>query len=245
MSHLTKIQKETAPQHVAIIMDGNGRWAEQQGKDRVFGHQNGAESVRNAIKAALQSGVRYLTLYTFSAENWQRPEEEVRALMQLLVELLVLESPKLNAECVRLGVIGQTHLLPESVQEKLHEALALTQYNDKLHLILALSYSARNEILQAVKSIAEAVAEKAINPADITEEMFAQNLSTVGIPDPDLLIRTSGEIRISNFLLWQMAYTEFYFTPVLWPSFTQEDFFEAILAYQHRQRRFGKTQQQI
>jgi undecaprenyl diphosphate synthase len=241
MSLLENIDKSRVPRHVAIIMDGNGRWAKSQGKERIFGHSHGVESVRAALQAATRSGVEYLTLYAFSTENWNRPKEEVDALMNLLVQTIVGELPELDQNQVRLHAIGDLEKLPVDCHSELNRAIAHTSEHSRVNLILALNYSARWEITHAVKQI---VAE-GIEAAAITDELFASKLSTAAFPDPELLIRTSGEERISNFLLWQIAYAELYFTETLWPDFREEDFFAAIVDFQSRERRFGKTSEQI
>lgn len=233
------------PNHVAIIMDGNGRWAKQKGEDRVFGHMNGVKSIRNVLKAAIEIDVKYLTLYAFSTENWDRPKEEVDALMNLLVKSLLEEVVELNKNGVKLNAIGDLEQLPENAQSLLKKSFDLTKDNTKITLTLALSYSARWEIMNAAKKIAEKVKSNSLNSDDIDEQLFSNELTTVGIPDPELLIRTSGELRISNFLLWQLAYAEFYFTEELWPDFDQESFYKAIASYQIRERRFGKISEQF
>ena len=232
------------PQHVAIIMDGNGRWAKQQGMKRIFGHRNAVEAVRAAITTAGELGVKYLSLYTFSEENWNRPQEEIDGLMELLVESIRKETPELNKNNVRLDSIGHTALLPPKVQDKLQECINNTKNNTGLTVLLALSYSGRWDILQAVKRYTVDSLKNNSAPA-LSPEVFEQYLSTAGIPHPDLLIRTGGEKRISNFLLWQMAYTEFYFCDILWPDFRKKDFLDAINEYNKRERRFGKTDDQI
>ena len=241
MSLLDQIDKTRVPRHVAIIMDGNGRWAKSQGKERIFGHSHGVESVRAALKAATLSGVEYLTLYAFSTENWNRPKEEVDALMNLLVHTIVGELPELDENQVRLHAIGDLDRLPEDCHSELNRAMDHTAGHKRVNLILALNYSARWEITNAVKQI---VAE-GIQAESITDDLFASKLSTAAFPDPELLIRTSGEERISNFLLWQIAYAELYFTDTLWPDFREEDFFAALVDFQSRERRFGKTSEQI
>ena len=233
------------PSHVAIIMDGNGRWAKLQGAARIFGHQNGVKSVKETVEAAAELGIKYLTLYAFSTENWNRPGDEVSALMELLVKTIHAETPTLNKNNIRLLTIGDTNSLPEKCVKQLNEAMAETSKNTGLSLVLALSYSAKWEIVNAVKQIAEEAKSGKLNPQDITEALFESKLSTKGIPNPELMIRTSGEHRISNFLVWQLAYAEFYFTDVLWPDFRKENFYEAIVNYQQRERRFGKTGEQI
>ncbi len=232
---------ERVPRHVAIIMDGNGRWARQQGKERIFGHFQGVESVRESVQASIELGIEYLTLYAFSTENWNRPQDEVNALMELLVDTILAEVPSLNERRIRIRFIGDRHLLPQKCIQTIEEAERLTMPNQQLQLILALSYSGRWEIAKAVRRITEA----GISAQEITEELISNFLETSDIPDPELLIRTSGEQRISNFLLWQIAYAELFFTDQLWPDFNKELFFEAIRNYQGRERRFGKTSEQI
>ncbi len=239
------INLDKLPAHVAIIMDGNGRWAKLQGAARIFGHQNGVKSVKDTVEAAAELGIKYLTLYAFSTENWNRPGDEVSALMELLVKTIHAETPTLNKNNIRLLTIGDTNSLPEKCVKQLNEAMAETAQNTGLSLVLALSYSAKWEIVNAVKQIAEEAKNGKINPQDITETLFESKLSTKNIPNPELMVRTSGEHRISNFLVWQLAYAEFYFTDVLWPDFRKEDFYEAIVNYQQRERRFGKTGEQI
>lgn len=242
---MSAINKDKIPQHVAIIMDGNGRWAKQQGEDRIFGHHEGVNSVREIVEAAAEVGVKYLTLYAFSTENWNRPKEEVDALMELLVATISMETPQLHKNGVKLEAIGNLKSLPVSCFNELQESINTTKNNKGLTLVLALSYSSKWEITASVKEIAEQVAEGKLKPSDITEEIISSHLCTTKYPDPELMIRTSGEHRISNFLLWQLAYAEFYFTDKLWPDFRKQDFFEAINAYQARERRFGKTSEQI
>lgn len=222
-------------------MDGNGRWAKTKGKFRVFGHKNGVEAVRDTVEGAAEIGIKHLTLYAFSTENWSRPKKEVDALMSLLVSTIHKETKTLMDNNIRLESIGNRSELPKKCQNELEEAIGKTKNNDGTTLILALSYSSRSEIISAVKQI---VNEK-VSSEDINEELFSQYLSTKGVPNPELLIRTSGEQRISNFLLWQIAYSELYFTDVLWPEFRREDLFEAIYKYQNRERRFGKTSEQL
>lgn len=241
MSLSEKIDKTRVPRHVAIIMDGNGRWAKSQGKERIFGHSHGVESVRASLKAATRAGVEYLTLYAFSTENWNRPKEEVDALMNLLVQTIVAELDELDENGVRLHAIGDLQNLPEDCQSELAKAILHTKNHQRVNLILALNYSARWEITHAVKEIIR----DGIGADQITDEVFASKLSTAAFPDPELLIRTSGEERISNFLLWQIAYAELYFTKTLWPDFREEDFYAAIIDFQNRERRFGKTSEQI
>lgn len=240
-----QILREGLPKHIAVIMDGNGRWAVARGKERQEGHVAGAVAVRRITEAAVEAGIRYLTLYAFSIENWNRPQAEVQALMSLLIKSLREETALLMKHSIRLRVIGNLDSLSPEVRRELDETLQQTSANTRMDLILALSYGARWEITQAAKKMAQAVQDKTLSIEEINEDTLSQNLCTADIPDPDLLIRTSGEIRISNFLLWQIAYSELYFTPVLWPDFTKEMFFEAIVNYQQRQRRFGKTSSQI
>ena len=239
------INKSKLPSHVAIIMDGNGRWAKQQGKPRIFGHQNGANAVRATIEIAAELGIKYLTLYAFSAENWKRPKMEVEALMALLISTIDSELEKLVKNNIRLKIIGNTKLLPESVQNKLNLALEKTSICNGMTLIVALSYGARWEILEAAKKLAYAIRENNFDPNSLSPDDFSQFLNTSDIPDPELLIRTSGEFRLSNFLLWQIAYTELYFTEVLWPDFSKDNFINAISSYQKRERRFGKISEQL
>jgi undecaprenyl diphosphate synthase len=245
MSVLDRLEPGKIPQHVAVIMDGNGRWARQRNRPRVFGHRKGVEAIRSTLRAARKAGVRYLTLYAFSTENWNRPEREVNALMELLVSSLRKETAELLQEGVRIGVIGNVEQLPSVCRRELLEAMRLTEKNDTLRMNLALSYSGRWDVLQAVRNLAARAVQGELDPASIDEASFGQALSTSGIPDPELLIRTSGEYRISNFLLWQTAYSELYFTPTLWPDFGEEEFYTALLDYQNRERRFGKTSEQI
>jgi undecaprenyl diphosphate synthase len=235
------INPDRIPSHVAVIMDGNGRWAKQQGKERIFGHFQGVESVRESVQACLELGVKYLTLYAFSTENWNRPQDEVNALMQLLVDTILLEVPSLNERGIRIRFIGDRYMLPDNCLATIDEAEGLTQQNSELQLILALSYSGRWEIAKAVRRIIEAGVES----KEVNEHLISQYLETSDIPDPELLIRTSGEQRISNFLLWQIAYAELFFTNQFWPDFNKEMFFEAIRNYQSRERRFGKTSEQV
>jgi di-trans,poly-cis-decaprenylcistransferase len=245
MSLIEKIDKNRLPRHVAIIMDGNGRWAKAKGKDRSFGHQEGVVSVRKIMDAVTQLGLKYLTLYTFSTENWNRPEEEVQALMSLLVSAIHRETPDMMKKNVRLTAIGDLSRLREDAYNTLQECIDTTSANTGTTLVLALSYSSRWEITRAVRQLAQEVLEQKINPNDITEAMVSDHLTTKNIPDPDLLIRTGGEKRISNFLLWQLSYAEFFFTDVFWPDFREEELYEAILYYQQRERRFGKTSEQL
>ena len=245
MSLIEKIDKNRLPRHVAIIMDGNGRWAKAKGKDRSFGHQEGVVSVRKIMDAVTQLGLKYLTLYTFSTENWNRPEEEVQALMSLLVSAIHRETPDMMKKNVRLTAIGDLSRLREDAYNTLQECIDTTSANTGTTLVLALSYSSRWEITRAARQLAQEVLEQKINPHDITEAMVSDHLTTKNIPDPDLLIRTGGEKRISNFLLWQLSYAEFFFTDVFWPDFREEELYEAILYYQQRERRFGKTSEQL
>lgn len=233
------------PQHVAIIMDGNGRWAKQKGHLRIFGHRQGVKAVRSAIESAAEIGVKYLTLYAFSNENWTRPEQEVNALMELLVDTIESELPTLMKNRIKLATIGDLEKLPKKCQAQLDTTKAKTAENDALTLVLALSYSGRWDIIEAVKRIGNDVKSGKLSPEDINDEVLDKALNTSCFPNPDLLIRTSGEQRISNFLLWEIAYSELYFTPVLWPDFTKDDFYKAIVDYQGRERRFGKTSEQI
>ena len=230
---------------MAIIMDGNGRWAKQKGEHRIFGHQNGVKSVKEVTEAAAELGIEYLTLYAFSTENWNRPKAEVDALMELLVSTINQEVPTLNKNNIRLKAIGDLKSLPEKCYKELNEAIAETAKNTRLTLILALSYSSKWEIVDAVKKIAEQVKKNEVSIDNINDSLISANLTTGGIPDPELLVRTSGEHRISNFLLWQIAYAELYFTDIHWPDFHREAFFDAILDYQTRERRFGKTSEQL
>ena len=245
MSLIEKIDKNRLPRHVAIIMDGNGRWAKAKGKDRSFGHQEGVVSVRKIMDAVTQLGLKYLTLYTFSTENWNRPEEEVQALMSLLVSAIHRETPDMMKKNVRLTAIGDLSRLREDAYNTLQECIDTTSANTGTTLVLALSYSSRWEITRAARQLAQEVLEQKINPNDITEAMVSDHLTTKNIPDPDLLIRTGGEKRISNFLLWQLSYAEFFFTDVFWPDIREEELYEAILYYQQRERRFGKTSEQL
>jgi len=245
MSLKEKISKEQVPEHVAVIMDGNGRWAKNHGKARVFGHMNGVNGVREALTGAGEIGVKYLTLYAFSTENWDRPMEEVSALMDLLVQTIVKEIDALEERKVRLMAIGDLTLLPDQCRKALEAAIERTRVNDRITLVLALSYSSRWEITKAVRQIAESVKDGTLEPDNIDQNTIRTYLETRNIPDPELVIRTSGEKRISNFLLWQIAYSELYFTQTLWPDFKKEHFFEAVIAYQNRERRFGKISEQI
>jgi undecaprenyl diphosphate synthase len=245
MKFKEQIDINRLPKHIAIIMDGNGRWAKGQGKMRVFGHENGVLSVKDIVEGCVEVGIEYLTLYAFSTENWSRPKEEVDALMQILISTINRETETLNKNNVKLNAIGNIQSLPQQCIDDLNEAMAKTAHNKKCTLTLALSYSAKWEIIEATKKIALAVKNNEIDLLDINEDLFSAKLTTVNIPDPELMIRTSGEHRISNYLLWQMAYTEFYFTDVLWPDFRREDLFEAIVDFQKRERRFGKISEQL
>lgn len=245
MEYKSQINPANVPQHVAIIMDGNGRWAKQHGEDRVFGHHEGVNSVREIVEACAEVGVKYLTLYAFSTENWNRPKEEVDALMELLVATISLETPNLNKNGVKLQAIGDLESLPKSCQEELEESINITSANSKVTLILALSYSSKWEITNSVKEIAKQVTEGKLKPEDINSNTISKYLCTAAYPDPELMIRTSGEHRISNFLLWQLAYAEFYFTEILWPDFRKNEFYKAIVSYQNRERRFGMTSDQV
>ena len=245
MADISKIDNAKLPTHVAIIMDCNGRWAKQQGKERIFGHHQGVQSVRDVTETAAEIGIKYLTLYAFSTENWNRPKSEVDALMELLVSTIHKEVGTLNKNSIRLKAIGNIESLPKNCQIELNDAINQTSKNDKLTLVLALSYSSKWEIIHAVKNIAEKVSKKELNPSEIDEKLFSSYLCTHTIPDPELLIRTSGEQRISNFLLWQIAYSELYFTEKLWPEFRKDDFLNAIIDFQSRERRFGKTSEQL
>lgn len=245
MSLINEIDRDRLPRHVAIIMDGNGRWAKSQGKDRSYGHQEGVVSVRKVLEAATQIGLRYLTVYTFSTENWNRPTEEVQALMGLLVSAIQKETPDLMKNNIRLKAIGDLSRLPDEVRATLQGCLDQTAENTGTTLVLALSYSSRWEITEAARQMAQQAVEKQIDWKEISEEALSDRLTTKGIPDPDLLIRTGGEKRISNFLLWQLSYAELYFTDRFWPDFREEELYEAIAYYQQRERRFGKTSEQI
>ncbi len=245
MNFKDKIDKEKLPRHIAIIMDGNGRWAKRRGNERVFGHKNGVKAVRETIEAAAELGVGYLTLYAFSTENWNRPRTEIDALMSLLVVTLDEELETLMKNNIRLMTIGDTDSLPSRVKKHLKRTMEITSGNTGLKLILALSYSAHWEIVEAVRKIVSQVENGEIGAEEVTCDYFADCLKTKDIPDPELLIRTSGEYRISNFLLWQIAYAELYFTPTLWPDFRKEDLYEAICNFQNRERRFGMISEQV
>lgn len=240
-----KIDKENLPEHIAVIMDGNGRWAQKKGNQRIFGHKNGVKAVRDTVEAAAELGIKYLTLYAFSTENWNRPKQEVDALMSLLVSTISSETSTLIKNNVRLLTIGDTDGLPKNVAANLKELIDKTSNNTGLSLVLALNYSARWEIVNAVKNILTENKSNPVNIDSINDDFFTNYLNTKDIPDPDLLLRTSGEYRISNFLIWQIAYSELYFTEVLWPDFRRNDLYEAIIDYQGRERRFGKISEQI
>jgi undecaprenyl diphosphate synthase len=240
-----KIIKEKLPEHVAIIMDGNGRWARERGSHRVFGHQHGVTAVKDTVEGAGELGIKYLTLFAFSKENWSRPQQEIEALMNLMVSTINAETETLIKNNVRLLVIGDLQSLPDYIKDKLDEVIGLTSTNNGLTLIVALSYGARWEIAEAAKRIAADVISGKIDMKSIDETTFSYFLTTAGIPDPELLIRTSGEHRISNFLLWQIAYAELYFSSTLWPDFRKEDLYEAIVDFQNRERRFGKISEQL
>jgi undecaprenyl diphosphate synthase len=244
-SLLPQIDREKLPKHIAIIMDGNGRWAKKRALPRLVGHEYGVKSVRTVAETAARLGVKYLTLYTFSTENWNRPQLEVKAIMALLVRTIRKEVATLQKNNIRLRTIGNIEALPKDAYNELQEAMALTANNDSMDLVLALNYSARWDIVQATKQIAESVQNGSIKVEDINEKTISESLNTGALPELDLLIRTSGEFRISNFMLWEMAYGEFYFTDIYWPEFDQEAFYRAIVDYQKRERRFGKTSDQI
>jgi len=245
MDYHQAIDKSRVPKHIAIIMDGNGRWAKERGEDRVYGHHEGVLSVRDIVNSSAEIGVQYLTLYAFSTENWNRPKAEVDALMELLVNTIRKEAEELKKNGVRLHVIGDFASLPAICQKEMQEAMDMTAQNTRLNLVLALSYSARWEMANAAKQIALAVEKQQLDPAAIDEATFGKYLTTAAFPDPELMIRTSGEHRISNFLLYQLAYAELYFTSVHWPAFRSDNLFEAIYDYQQRERRFGLTSEQL
>ena len=245
MDFSKNIDPTNIPQHVAIIMDGNGRWAKQNGQERLFGHFAGVEAVRRTVRAAAEFGIKNLTLYAFSVENWNRPKEEVDGLMDLLVDTLVKEIDALDEDGVRMMTIGNTTGLPVSCQNTLNQAIQRTQKNSRINLILALNYSARWEIIEAVKQIAQNCLENKITIDNIDESTISAHLTTANIPDPELIIRTSGEHRLSNFLLWQSSYAEFYFAKIFWPDFDKEHLAEAIYDYQNRERRFGLVSEQV
>jgi len=239
------VDKNKIPAHIAIIMDGNGRWAARRGEPRFLGHKKGVDAVKRIVDEASSMGVQYLTLYTFSAENWKRPEAEIKALMSILITALNSEIERLKSNNIRILAIGNIESLPYDVQETLRQAIRSTSRNTGLSLVLALSYSGRQDIIYAVQKINLDIRKKKISLLDISAELLRNYLSTANIPDPELLIRTGGEYRISNFLLWELAYTEFYFTRTLWPDFDKEEFREAIIEYQSREKRFGKTSEQV
>jgi len=245
MSLKDQIDLTRLPRHIAIIMDGNGRWAQEKGQDRLYGHFHGVESVRNIVEGCAELGVGYLTLYAFSTENWDRPVQEVTGLMELLVETIRKEVPTLNKNNIRLHVIGDMSMLPDYAHQALNEALELTAVNTGLNLVMALSYSSRWELMEAVRHIAQDVKSGTLEPRDVDQDTIQKYLTTSAFPDPELMIRTSGEYRISNFLLYQLAYAELYFTNTRWPDFRKEHLYEAILDYQKRERRFGKTSAQV
>jgi len=245
MSYKEKLDLEKLPAHVAIIMDGNGRWAELKGKPRTYGHRHGVTSVREAAESAAELGIKYLTLYAFSTENWKRPKFEVDALMHLLLQTINKEIKTLNKNKIRLHAIGNLDALPPQIYKRLQQTMQETIHNDRMTLTLALSYSSRCEIVDTVRDIAREIAENKINPDEITGDYFQSKLPSSPLPDPELLIRTSGEYRVSNFLLWQIAYTELYFCQKFWPDFRKEDLYEAVYNYQQRERRFGKTSDQV
>lgn len=235
-----EIDLQHLPQHVAIIMDGNGRWAKEQGKLRVFGHQNGVKAVKDTVEGAVELGLKYLTLYAFSTENWNRPQQEVNALMEILVKTITKETATLMKNQIRLNAIGDLTSLPPACYQELMEAMEKTSANTRCTLTLALSYSSRWELTEALKKVAKKIQAGELAPEDIDEQLLTNHLTTIGLPDPELMIRTSGELRLSNFMMWQLAYTELYFTPKLWPDFRRSDLHEAILDFQKRERRFGK-----
>lgn len=245
MSLKDKINSKCLPNHVAIIMDGNGRWAKCHGKDRLFGHQNGVESVREVTEASVELGIKYLTLYAFSTENWNRPKDEIEGLMHLMIQAIENETPTLMKNNVRFETIGDIEKINQETRDAIDRITEKTKNNDALTLIIALSYSSRWEIEKAVRDIATKVKNNEIEIDDICQVMISNHLCTKNFPDPDLLIRTSGEYRISNFLMWQLSYSELYFTPTFWPDFKKENYYEAILDFQSRERRFGKTSEQI
>ncbi len=245
MSLLEQIDKTSLPKHIAIIMDGNGRWARSKGNARVFGHRSAIKAVRDTTEGAAELGVKYLTLYAFSTENWNRPKLEVNALMRLLVDTIRKETTTLMDNDIRLNAIGNLDQLPGKCERQLQEAMEITQHNSRMVLTLALSYGARADMIDATQKIARAVAAGTIDPEEINESTFSNHLSTANLPDPELMIRTSGEFRISNFLLWEIAYTELYITDKLWPDFRREDLHTAITDFQKRERRFGKISEQI
>lgn len=245
MSSLNQINHSLLPQHVAIIMDGNGRWAKKKGAMRIFGHNNAVQAIRDVSEAAAELQIKYITLYAFSTENWNRPKDEVNALMTLLIKTIGSETKTLSKNNIKLNTIGNTTDLPKDCQIELFNAIETTKHNTGLTLTLALSYSGRWEIVEAARHLAKLVKNNELNIEDITENEFSKYLCTYPMPDPELMIRTSGELRISNYLLWQLAYTELYITDILWPDFNKENFYEAIVDFQKRERRFGKTSEQI
>ena len=245
MSFRDSLDLNKVPKHIAVIMDGNGRWARQQGEIRTFGHHHGVSSVRDLVEACVELGVKYLTIYAFSTENWNRPEIEINTLMEILVTSLRNETPMLNKNGISLNAIGDIDKLPEGCQKTLSEAIEETSSNKAMTLNIALSYSGRWDIVNSVKSIIRDVVDGKVKVDEINDDLFSSYLSTAGMPDPELMIRTSGEMRISYYMLWLLAYTELYITPKLWPDFKKEDFFEAIHSYQNRERRFGKTGDQV
>ncbi len=244
MSYKEKLDTKKIPRHVAIIMDGNGRWAKERNKNRIFGHKEGTKSVKSVVEAAHEIGVEYITLYAFSTENWNRPEKEISGLMSLLVSGIKEELNYLHKQNVKLSIIGDGKNISKNVKKAIDKAVEKTQNNTGLNVVIALSYSSRWEILNAVNNIIKDVSENKVSE-QIDEQIFSSYLTTANIPDPELLIRTSGEVRISNFLLWQISYSELYFTEKFWPDFKKEEFFEAIYNYQNRERRFGKTSEQL
>ncbi len=244
-SLLNQIDNNKLPKHIAIIMDGNGRWAAEKGEERLYGHFHGVESVRNIVEGCAEIGISYLTLYAFSTENWDRPQPEVNGLMTLLAETLRKEIPLLNKHNIKLHIIGDMEMLPQFAVDALQESIDMTSHNNGLNLIMALSYSSRWELINAVKKIGLDVASGIINPSEINQDTLESYLTTKNFPDPELMIRTSGEFRISNFLLYQLAYTELYFTDTRWPDFRKENLYEAIIDFQNRERRFGKTGSQV
>ncbi len=245
MSFLQQINTDKLPAHIAVIMDGNGRWARQRGMDRIFGHQQGVSALREVIEAAAELKIKFLTVYAFSTENWGRPDDEVSALMGIMVQSLNKETGTLVKNNIRLTAIGDTERLADDVRERLIETINLTSGATGLNLIAAMSYSSRWEITEAAKKLSAEIISGNVDPVSVDESSFEKYLTTYGIPDPELMIRTSGEIRISNFLLWQLAYTELYFTEILWPDFGKEEFYKAIIDFQRRERRFGKTSEQV
>lgn len=239
------IDKNRLPRHIAVIMDGNGRWAKEKGQDRLYGHFHGVQSVRDVVEGSAEIGLEYLTLYAFSTENWDRPENEVTGLMELLVDTIRKEVPTLNKNNIKLHVIGDMNMMPAYARTELQEALDETSKNTGLNLVMALSYSSRWELINAVKEVAQDVKDGKVQPDQVNQALFQQYLATSAFPDPELMIRTSGEFRISNFLLYQLAYSELYFTDTCWPDFRKKNLYEAILDFQKRERRFGKTSEQL